>query len=393
MIWELSFASSLSPITFVCHGRTRPSRGRPAGALAQRCDRHAPRAGATQSRRQWQGACRDGLQGSRCFLRIVEPVGIPPTTRLHAVNGISARRFRGIPPSETTRSCAGKRAEGDGDLCKMRVRGTACRPNRRLGHCGCARTRAIRRVSRARGGPGRAERIVSRLSVREWIHPDGPSGCRDGAPGWRGVREVAIVRLHVRPFRDLARDDLLQPLRFLPRSAQALRRVVAVDGIDLGVRRGECFGLLGPNGAGKTTTIEIFEGPERPTKASRGARARCWAPGTTRAARTPGHPVAGNAARRKAHRRGDGAALSQLLSERPYRRRSHRRVASRRNAVPGSSQLSGGQRQRLSIACTLVGDPELLFLDEPTTGLDPQSRRQLWDPDRGIPSGTGEPSC
>jgi ABC-2 type transport system ATP-binding protein len=155
--------------------------------------------------------------------------------------------------------------------------------------------------------------------------------------------------------------------------------VDAVNGLDLEVRQGECFGLLGPNGAGKTTTIEILEG---------------LLPATSGEVRVLGQPwgQADDALRQRL-----GIALQETrLSEKLTVRetvtlfRSFYSCGSNPDAILEQvgltekarayvGKLSGGQKQRLSLACALVGDPELLFLDEPTTGLDPQSRRQLWE--------------
>ena len=155
--------------------------------------------------------------------------------------------------------------------------------------------------------------------------------------------------------------------------------VLAVDGLDLDVRAGECFGLLGPNGAGKTTTVEILEGLLDPTGGEVEVLKARWS-------------EAGAALRERI-----GVSLQQThLPERLTVREILRLFRSffRRGRAPeevlravsleekGDSwyeKLSGGQKQRLAVACALVGDPELLFLDEPTTGLDPQSRLQLWD--------------
>ena len=160
--------------------------------------------------------------------------------------------------------------------------------------------------------------------------------------------------------------------------------VTAVAGLDLEVRAGECFGMLGPNGAGKTTTVEIFEGL-RPADAGEvevlGDR---W--------------------------RGDGLALRARLgiqlqeTKFPEKLKVSEVVGLFRSFYPRGLDvgevlalvgleekagahvrtLSGGQKQRLSLGCALVGDPELLFLDEPTTGLDPQSRRQTWEIVEGL---------
>ena len=154
--------------------------------------------------------------------------------------------------------------------------------------------------------------------------------------------------------------------------------VLAVNGLDLEVRRGECFGLLGPNGAGKTTTIEILEGLLRPTAGDievlgrrwsddpRGLRARLGI--TLQETRLPERLTVEEILRlfRSFYARGRTVeAVLELVGLEDKRGARYER-------------LSGGQKQRLAVACALVSEPELLFLDEPTTGLDPQSRRQLW---------------
>jgi ABC-2 type transport system ATP-binding protein len=154
--------------------------------------------------------------------------------------------------------------------------------------------------------------------------------------------------------------------------------VVAVDGLDLAVRNGECFGILGPNGAGKTTTIEVCEGLLARDSGSVEVLGRTW------------ENDAGNLRERLGIQLQD-TQLAEKLTVREtldlfrsfYRRARNAsdvidmvQLGEKRDARVGT--LSGGQKQRLAIACALVGDPELLFLDEPTTGLDPQSRRQLW---------------
>jgi ABC-2 type transport system ATP-binding protein len=154
--------------------------------------------------------------------------------------------------------------------------------------------------------------------------------------------------------------------------------VVAVDGLDLEVRPGECFGLLGPNGAGKTTTIEILEGLQRPDAGEVRVLGQTW--GTRDAELRPrlGMQLQETKLSEKLtvfetlrlfrSFYPAGATVDDVLAL--------VELESKRNARCGT--LSGGQKQRLAVACALVGRPDVLFLDEPTTGLDPQSRRQLW---------------
>jgi ABC-2 type transport system ATP-binding protein len=166
-------------------------------------------------------------------------------------------------------------------------------------------------------------------------------------------------------------------------SVRGLRKaygdVVAVEALDLEVRAGECFGLLGPNGAGKTTTIEICEGLLAPDAGDVRVFDMQWA-----------HD--GNKLRSRLGIQLQETQLSEKLTVEETVRlfRSFYPAGRTVDEVIGLVQLdekrkarvgtlSGGQKQRLAVACALVGDPDLLFLDEPTTGLDPQSRRQLWD--------------
>jgi ABC-2 type transport system ATP-binding protein len=157
--------------------------------------------------------------------------------------------------------------------------------------------------------------------------------------------------------------------------------VVAVDGLDLEVRRGECFGLLGPNGAGKTTTIEILEGLLEPTSGTVEVLGRRWdrEADALRArigvalqeTRLFDRLTVEETLRLFRTFYADATALDveTLLADMQLHEKRRAWVM----------KLSGGQRQRLAVALGLIGDPELLFLDEPTTGLDPQSRRALWD--------------
>ncbi|HEX6862732.1 MAG TPA: ABC transporter ATP-binding protein [Thermoanaerobaculia bacterium] len=154
--------------------------------------------------------------------------------------------------------------------------------------------------------------------------------------------------------------------------------VVAVNGLDLAVRRGECFGLLGPNGAGKTTTIEILEGLTPPDEGEVEILGTTWAQDSAALRERLGISLqetqltekltVGETVRLFRSFYKEGRDPDQVLSQLSLDEKKSARVG----------KLSGGQKQRLAVACALVGDPDLLFLDEPTTGLDPQSRLQLW---------------
>ena len=156
--------------------------------------------------------------------------------------------------------------------------------------------------------------------------------------------------------------------------------VTAVAGLDLAVARGECFGLLGPNGAGKTTTVEILEGLTVPDAGVVELLGERWGCGRDRQLRERvgvqlqetqlGEKLTVEETLRLfasffARSRPTGEVVAALELE----EKRHARVG----------KLSGGQKQRLALACALVGDPELLFLDEPTTGLDPQARLRVWE--------------
>jgi ABC-2 type transport system ATP-binding protein len=155
--------------------------------------------------------------------------------------------------------------------------------------------------------------------------------------------------------------------------------VDAVNGLDLEVERGECFGLLGPNGAGKTTTIEILEGLLPATSGEVVILGERWGHHDSRLRQRLGISLQETRLTEKL------TVLETLTLFRSfYLRGLDPRVALEQVSLTEKAdahvgKLSGGQKQRLAVACALVGDPELLFLDEPTTGLDPQSRRQLWD--------------
>jgi len=166
-------------------------------------------------------------------------------------------------------------------------------------------------------------------------------------------------------------------------------KVEAVRGLSLEIQGGECFGLLGPNGAGKTTTIEILEGLLDPTSGQVTILGRTWQKNSREVREWLGISL-------------QETRLSEKLTVREtielfasfYREPRSAddvlddlQLGEKADAFVG--KLSGGQRQRLAVATALVGNPRILFLDEPTTGLDPQSRRQLWDIIRNFQRGGG----
>jgi ABC-2 type transport system ATP-binding protein len=170
-----------------------------------------------------------------------------------------------------------------------------------------------------------------------------------------------------------------QPALLVRDLRKAYGDVLAVNGLNLEVARGECFGLLGPNGAGKTTTIEICEGLLGADSGTVEVLGLNWDNEPDKLKERLGVQLQDTKLAEKLT-----VAETLRMFRSFYRQRktvdeviSLVELGEKRDARVGN--LSGGQKQRLAIACALVGDPEILFLDEPTTGLDPQSRRSLWD--------------
>jgi len=160
---------------------------------------------------------------------------------------------------------------------------------------------------------------------------------------------------------------------------KAFKDVVAVDGLNLEVGGGECFGLLGPNGAGKTTTIEICEGLTEADAGEVEVLGMRWETHAGELRQRLGIQLQETQLADKVTVMEtirlfrsffrSGPAPAEVISLVQLDEKINSRVGG----------LSGGQKQRLALACALVGDPDFIFLDEPTTGLDPQARRQLWE--------------
>jgi ABC-2 type transport system ATP-binding protein len=175
-----------------------------------------------------------------------------------------------------------------------------------------------------------------------------------------------------------------QPALFCRGLVKHYGDVRAVTGLDLEVGTGECFGLLGPNGAGKTTTAEIFEGLRMPDAGEVVVLGDRWH-GDNLALRArlgiqlqetkfPEKLTVAEVVTLFRSFYPRGLTVDRVLELVELRDKANAQVRT----------LSGGQKQRLSLGCALAGEPELLFLDEPTTGLDPQSRRQTWEIVEGL---------
>ncbi|MGA2134743.1 MAG: ABC transporter ATP-binding protein [Bryobacteraceae bacterium] len=170
-----------------------------------------------------------------------------------------------------------------------------------------------------------------------------------------------------------------QPALCVRKLRKAFKDVVAVNELDLEVRAGECFGLLGPNGAGKTTTIEICEGLTAADSGDVELLGMHWKTDAQELRQRLGIQL-------QETQLGDKVTVLETIrlfrsffrhGPAPAEVIALVQLEEKMNSRVGG--LSGGQKQRLALACALVGDPDFLFLDEPTTGLDPQARRQLWE--------------
>jgi len=156
-------------------------------------------------------------------------------------------------------------------------------------------------------------------------------------------------------------------------------KVEAVRGLNLEIQVGECFGLLGPNGAGKTTTIEILEGLLPPTSGQVSILGHSWSANEREMREWLGISLQETRLSEKLTVRETINLFASFYREPRPTEEVMEQLQLTEKADSWVGKLSGGQRQRLAVATALVCNPKILFLDEPTTGLDPQSRRQLWD--------------
>jgi len=156
-------------------------------------------------------------------------------------------------------------------------------------------------------------------------------------------------------------------------------KVEAVRGLNLEIQAGECFGLLGPNGAGKTTTIEILEGLLEPTSGQVSILGHSWQENEREMREWLGISLQETRLSEKLTVRETIELFASFYREPRTSQEVLEQLELTEKADAWVGKLSGGQRQRLAVATALVCNPKILFLDEPTTGLDPQSRRQLWD--------------
>lgn len=168
---------------------------------------------------------------------------------------------------------------------------------------------------------------------------------------------------------------MAEPILEIKNLVKCFKEFEAVKGVSLAIPKGHCFGLLGPNGAGKTTTIEIMEGIQEPSSGE---------------VLYKGESL-GRQFRNEAGIMFQATALQEFITVRETLKmfeRLYSRTVPLETLIESCSmgefvdsktnQLSGGQRQRLLLALGLINDPDIIFLDEPTTGLDPQARHQLW---------------
>src|SRR5581483_94502 len=202
-----------------------------------------------------------------------------------------------------------------------------------------------------------------------------PSFANNAKEGWGTPGRVTLQRYHLRMPAAIECRDLRKTYD---------GKVEAVRGLNLEIQSGECFGLLGPNGAGKTTTIEILEGLLPPTSGSVAILGHNWEKNDREMREWLGISLQETRLSEKLTVRETINLFASFYREPRSTGEVLEQLQLTEKADSWVGKLSGGQRQRLAVATALVCKPKILFLDEPTTGLDPQSRRQLWDIIRGF---------
>jgi ABC-2 type transport system ATP-binding protein len=193
------------------------------------------------------------------------------------------------------------------------------------------------------------------------------------------MHTTAPAALHAPAHDDEHEDVIIRAESLSRRYGRGKDSHLAVDALDLEIRRGELFGLLGTNGAGKTSTLEVLEGLARPTGGAVSVFGldpfrdrRQVRPRQGLMLQTGGFPAdltAAEALTMWCSTLTTPRPVAEVLDEVDLTGRASTRISS----------LSGGEVRRLDLACAIAGDPELLFLDEPTTGLDPESRARAWE--------------
>jgi ABC-2 type transport system ATP-binding protein len=171
----------------------------------------------------------------------------------------------------------------------------------------------------------------------------------------------------------------MEPLLTAQRLQKKFGKVTAVDDITLNVQAGECLALLGPNGAGKTTTVEMLEGLQKPDAGHIKIFGRSLAEHRQDIMQDVGVMLQETQLYKKLTVRETLELFASFFRKSLKVDEALAMVELSDKADARLGQLSGGQKQRAYLACSLINEPRLLFLDEPTTGLDPQSRRMIWD--------------
>ena len=217
-----------------------------------------------------------------------------------------------------------------------------------------------------------------------------PKTCARGAPDegvrgymilsddWDCIMTISVSEFSARPTPVAMLDHMTVAIQCRDLRKTYDGKVEAVRGLNLEIQVGECFGLLGPNGAGKTTTIEILEGLLQPTSGQVSIFGHSWNENEREMREWLGISLQETRLSEKLSVRETIDLFASFYREPRPTDEVMELLELTEKADSWVGKLSGGQRQRLAVATALVCNPKILFLDEPTTGLDPQSRRQLW---------------